>query len=65
MDPKVPLEITDPEDEFGESGGAGVEFDTEKLVGIDGGALEVEEIGVVAEVTEEVDDLALEALHLF
>jgi hypothetical protein len=50
VDAEVPLEVADPEDEFGEGGGAGVELDAEDLVGIDGGALQVEEIGVVAEI---------------
>lgn len=32
----MPLEVTDPKDEFGDGGGAGVELDAEELMGIDG-----------------------------
>ena len=63
MDAKMPLKIADPEDEFGEGGGAFVELQAEELVGIDGRALKAKDVGFT-EVAEEVDDLAFESLHL-
>ena len=40
---EVPLEVADPEDEFGDGGGAGVYFEAEELVGVDGEAFEAGE----------------------
>ena len=63
VDAEVPLEVADPEDEFGEGGGALVDLQAEELVGIDGRALKAKDVGFT-EVAEEVDDLAFESLHL-
>ena len=38
MGAEVPLEVADPEDEVGDGGGAGVDFDAAELVGINGEA---------------------------
>jgi hypothetical protein len=62
---EVPLEGADPEDEFGDGGGAGVDLDAEELVGITVCAGEVEEGLAFAEGVEEVEDLALDALEVF
>ncbi|HBS26262.1 MAG TPA: hypothetical protein DD827_03885, partial [Gammaproteobacteria bacterium] len=35
---EVPLQVADPQHHFGDGGGAGVEFDAEKLMRIDGEA---------------------------
>ena len=60
----MPLEVADPEDEFGDGGSTEIEFDAEELVGIDGVGGEVEaEIGT--ELEGEVDDFAFEAFEVF
>ncbi len=62
---EVPLEVADPEDQIGDGGGAGVDFDAAELVGIDGEAGVFEgELGV-GELGEKVIDFAFEAFHVF
>jgi hypothetical protein len=60
------LEVADPEDEFGDGGGAGVDLEAEELVRIDGlGAGEVEECRPVSpKLVGAVEHLAFEALDL-
>ena len=64
-DAEEPLEGADPEDEFGDGGGAGVEFEAEELVGIDGFAGHVEEALAFAELVEEIEDFAFDAFEVF
>ena len=56
----MPLQVADPEDEIGDDGGAGVEFEAQKLMGIDG----IEFLGL-AEGGEGFEDFAFEALEVF
>lgn len=65
MGAEVPLEVADPEDEVGDGGGAGADFDAAELVGVDGEAGVFDgELGV-GELGEEVVDLAFEAFEVF
>ena len=61
---EVPLEVADPENKFRERGGARVQFDAEKLVGIDGVGGEVEE-HVFPKAGRHVEDFAFEAFEVF
>ena len=62
---EVPLQVADPEDELGDGGGAGVDFDAEELVRVDGGALHLQHRLAFAQGVEGVEHLALEPLEVF
>ena len=61
----VPLEVADPEDEFGDCGGAGVEFEAKELVRVDGVTFETTQNILAAEVGEDFEDFAFEAFYEF
>jgi hypothetical protein len=62
---EVPLQVADPEDHFGDGGGARVDFEAEELVRVDGEAFDFETLLGVAELGEGVEDFAFEPLHVF
>ena len=49
---EMPLQIADPEDQFGDGDGAGVDFQAEELVGVYGEAAAFEEFLGLAELAE-------------
>ena len=62
---EMPLEVADPEDEFGDGGGAGIDFEAEELVRIDGEAGEVKGGGGFDPHTlEGVEDFGFEAFEV-
>jgi hypothetical protein len=63
VDAEVPLQVADPQHEFGDGGGARVEFDAEELMRIDGVGLQLQ-LHVLAELRGEVEHLAFEDFHL-
>ncbi len=65
MGAEVPLQVADPEDQFGDGGGARVELEAEELVRVDGEAVEFEALLRVAELGEGVEDFAFEPLQVF
>ena len=65
MGAEVPLQVADPQHHFGDPGGAGVDLEAEKLVRVDGDAFELEQALRLAEVVQEVEHFAFEALHVF
>ena len=60
----VPLEVADPKDEFGDGGGARVDFDAEELVWIDAKVLHLEGEFAIAIFFELEEDFAFEAFHV-
>ena len=62
---EVPLQVADPQDHFGDGGGAGVDFQAQKLVGVDGVALHFEQILAFAEVGQGGEHFAFQAFHVF
>ena len=62
---EVPLEEADPENEVGDSRGAGIQLDAFELVGIDGKACLPQALLSVTETFKGVVDLSLEALQVF
>ena len=62
---EVPLQVADPEDHFGDGGGARVDFEAEELVRVDGEAFDFEALLRVAKLGEGVEDFAFEPLHVF
>ncbi|HBJ87560.1 MAG TPA: hypothetical protein DDZ88_27630, partial [Verrucomicrobiales bacterium] len=63
VDFEVPLQVADPQHEFGDGGGTRIELDAEKLVGIDGVGLQLQ-LHVLAKLRGEVEHLAFEDFHL-
>ncbi len=61
---EVPLEVADPEDQFGDGDGAGVEFQAEELVRVDGEAAAFEQFLGFAELAELFAGFALQLLHV-
>jgi hypothetical protein len=62
---EVPLQVADPEDHFGDGGGARVDFEAEELVRVNGEAFDFEALLRVAQLGEGVEDFAFETLHVF
>ena len=62
---EVPLQVADPEDNLGDGGGSGVDFQPQELVRVDGVALHFEQVLAGAEVGERAQHFAFEALHVF
>ena len=62
---EIPLQITDPEDEIGDGGSAGIQFDSLQLVRIDGEAGFVQSLLAFPEAFERIVDLGFEALEMF
>ncbi len=62
---EVPLQVADPEHQFGDGGGARVDFEAEELVRVDGEAFDFEALLRVAELGEGVEHFAFEPLHVF
>lgn len=60
----MPLQVTDPEHQFGHRGGAGVELDPEELVRIDGELLGLQALGL-AHAGQRFHDFGLDALEMF
>ena len=60
----MPLEVADPEDEFGDGGGARVDFDAEKLVRVHGVGRNFED-EAFAELGGNVEDFAFEPFQVF
>jgi len=59
------LQVADPENEIGNDGSAGVEFETEKLMRVHGKAGVFEGLLRIAERLEGFKDFSFEALHVF
>jgi hypothetical protein len=62
---EVPLEVADPEDEVGDDGGAGVEFEAKELVGVYGEASVFEGLLGFSEGVEGFENFAFKSLHVF
>gem|GEM_PF-2992592 len=62
---EVPLQVADPEHQFGDGGGARVEFEAEELVRVDGQTFGFEALLAAPEGVQLVEHLAFEALHVF
>ena len=65
----MPLQVADPQHEFGDGGGARVEFEAEELVRVDGEAFSLQALLAAADALAnrlgEVEDFAFEAFHVF
>jgi hypothetical protein len=62
---EVPLQVADPEHQFGDGGGARVEFEAEELLRVDGQAFGFEALLAAPESVQLVEHFAFEALHVF
>ncbi len=62
---EVPLQVADPEHEFGDGGGARVEFEAEELVRVDGETFGFQPLLSGAERMHLVKHFAFEPLHVF
>jgi hypothetical protein len=62
---EVPLQVADPQHQFGDGGGARVEFEAEELVRVDGQAFGFEALLAAPESVQLVEHFAFEALHVF
>ena len=62
---EMPLQVADPEDEFGDGGGTRVEFEAEELMRVDGEACGFEALLPAADAVREIENFAFEALHVF
>ncbi len=62
---EVPLQVADPQHQFGDGRRARVEFEAEELVRVDGEALGFEQGLAVADVVQLVEHFAFEALQVF
>ena len=62
---EMPLQIADPQHQFGDGGGARVLFQSEELVRIDRMAREFGQCFLSAEIGQGLEHLAFEALHQF
>lgn len=62
---EVPLQVADPEEHFGDGGGARVDFEAEESVRVNGEAFDFEELLRVAKLGKGVEDFAFEPLHVF
>ena len=62
--PKVPLQVADPEHDFRDGGGAGVDLEPEELVRVDGVAVQLEQVLAVAELLQQIEHLAFQALEV-
>src|SRR5688500_10966879 len=62
---EVPLQVTDPEDEVGDGGGAGIHLESLELVRIDGESGFVQCLLRFAKGFERIVDLAFETLEMF
>lgn len=62
---EVPLEVTDPQDQVGDGGGAGIELDSPQLVRIDGEPGFVQSLLAFPQAFERVVDLGFQALEMF
>ncbi len=61
---EVPLKVTDPQDELGDGGGAGVDLDAEELVRVNGVAGSFENRLGFAQAAEHIANFALQPLHV-
>jgi hypothetical protein len=62
---EVPLQVADPQHEFGDGGGARIDFEAEELVRVDREAFGFELRLAVADVVQLVEHFAFEALQVF
>ena len=62
---EIPLEVADPENEIGDDGGTGVDFNAEELMRVHGEARFSESLLWVTQTFERIDDFSLQALQVF
>ena len=65
MGAEMPLQIADPQHQLGHGGGPGVHLDPQELVRIDGVAGQGQGALILAQVAQQDDHLAFQALHQF
>ncbi len=61
----MPLQIAYPQHHFGNAGGAGVDFEAEKLVRVDGDALHLQQALRLPQVVEQGEHFTFEPLEVF
>ena len=61
---EVPLEVADPEDEFGDGGGAWIDFEAEELVRVDAEVLQLEGEFTIAVFFQFKEHFTFETFHV-